>query len=202
MKRVMYVPILLASVLAALPSVASAQTPAAATKAPPAKPAAATPAAAKTEAAAPAQPLTVLSIEQTLYLVRSTLMTLNDANRSGNYSVLRDLAAPDLQARHSAAELATSLAQLRQIDLAPVAITAPQMSAPPGIDANKMLRLVGSIPADPLPITFDLTYQGVNGQWRLFGLAVATPQPAAQRPAPTPAPAAAPAPAGAKAVKK
>ena len=36
-----------------------------------------------------------VSIEQTLYLIRATLLTLNDANRSGNYSVLRDLAAPD-----------------------------------------------------------------------------------------------------------
>ena len=36
-------------------------------------------------------------IEQAIYLIRSTLLTLNDANRSGNYTVLRDLA--DLQAR-------------------------------------------------------------------------------------------------------
>ena len=45
-----------------------------------------------------------VSVEQALYLIRSTLLTLNDANRSGNYTVLRDLAAPGFQARNSAAD--------------------------------------------------------------------------------------------------
>jgi hypothetical protein len=45
-----------------------------------------------------------VSVEQALYLIRSTLLTLNDANRSGNYTVLRDLATPDFQARNTAAD--------------------------------------------------------------------------------------------------
>ena len=51
--------------------------------------------------AQPAQAMAALpvSLEQALYLIRSTLLRLNDANRSGNYTVLRDLAAPDFQAR-------------------------------------------------------------------------------------------------------
>ena len=55
-----------------------------------------------------------VSIEQALYLVRSTLLTLNDANLSGNYSVLRDLAAPDFQARNTAADLAQTFSDLRR----------------------------------------------------------------------------------------
>jgi flagellar motor protein MotB len=43
------------------------------------------------------QPAMPVSTEQALYLVRSTLLTLNDANQSGNYTVLRDLAAPDFR---------------------------------------------------------------------------------------------------------
>jgi len=46
--------------------------------------------------------------------VRSTLLTLNDANHSGNYTVLHDLAAPDFQAKNSAADLAQSFADLRR----------------------------------------------------------------------------------------
>jgi hypothetical protein len=46
-----------------------------------------------------------VSLEQALYLIRSTLLTLNDANRSGNYTVLRELAAPDFQVKNSAADL-------------------------------------------------------------------------------------------------
>src|SRR5262249_39590129 len=55
-----------------------------------------------------------VSIEQALYLVRSTLLTLNDANLSGNYTVLRDLAAPDFQARNTAADLGQTFSDLRR----------------------------------------------------------------------------------------
>src|SRR6516225_8491340 len=59
----------------------------------PSHPATPKPAPAPPRPAAQQQTMPV-SIEQALYLVRSTLLTLNDANLSGNYTVLRDLAAP------------------------------------------------------------------------------------------------------------
>jgi hypothetical protein len=155
------------------------------------KPAPAVP-AAPTTPAAPQQSLPV-SIEQALYLIRSTLLTLNDANRSGNYSVLRDLAAPDFQARNTAADLAISFTDLRRrnFDLFAVALAAPQLTATPALDANRMLRLTGLFPTRPLQIKFDLMFQAVNGQWRLDGIAIATPEApvvqAADKPASPPA---------------
>lgn len=73
-----------------------------------------------------------MSQEQALYLVRSALITLNDANRSGNYTVLRDLAAPGFQARNSAADLAQSFSDLRsrKFDLFAAALLVPQFSSP------------------------------------------------------------------------
>ena len=151
-------------------------------------------------AAAPQQPQLPVSLEQALYLIRSTLLTLNDANRTGNYTVLRDLAAPDFQARNTAADLAQSFTDLRRrnFDLFSVALAAPQLSTPPALDGNGMLRLVGFFPTRPLQINFDLLFANVGGQWRLFGISVATPQVAAQpqqapqAPPPSPAPKAAP----------
>lgn len=136
-----------------------------------------------------------VSVEQAFYLIRSTLLTLNDANRSGNYSVLRDLAAPDFQARNSAADLADSFADLRRrkFDLFAAALIAPELTAAPALDAKGMLRLTGHFPTRPQQIDFDLLFQNVGGQWRLFGIAVATPaaaaqaQPAAQAKVPAPA---------------
>ena len=131
-------------------------------------------------AAAPDKPATAhrpaIAQEQALYLVRSALLTLNDANRSGNYTVLRDLAAPDFQARNSAADLAHSFADLRQrnFDLFAVALIAPEFAAEPAFDANGKLRMTGFFATRPLRIHFDLTFQNVNGQWRLFAVAVAT----------------------------
>jgi len=131
------------------------------------------------------QPALPVSLEQALYLIRSTLLTLNDANRSGNYTVLRDLAAPGLQTQNSAADLAQIFADLRRrkFDLFAVALTAPQLTAAPAVDADRMLRLTGFFPTRPLQIRFDLLYQNVAGQWRLFGISVATPeaQPQAQQ---------------------
>jgi hypothetical protein len=127
-----------------------------------------------------------VSVEQAFYLIRSTLLTLNDANRSGNYSVLRDLAAPDFQARNSAADLADSFADLRRrkFDLFAAALIAPQLTAAPALDNKGMLRLTGNFPTRPQQIDFDLLFQNVGAQWRLFGVAVATPVAAAAQPQP------------------
>jgi hypothetical protein len=125
-----------------------------------------------------------VSLEQALYLIRSTLLSLNDANRTGNYTVLRDLAAPDFQAKNTAADLAQSFSDLRRrnFDLFSVALAAPQLSAAPALDGNGMLRLTGAFPTRPLQINFDLLFQNVGGQWRLFGISVATPQVPPQQP--------------------
>jgi hypothetical protein len=128
-------------------------------------------------AQAPAvQPAPAIGAEQALYLVRSTLLTLNDANRSGNYTVLHDLAAPGFQAKNTAADLAQIFSDLRRrnFDLFAVALLAPQFNAPPALDASGKLRLTGFFPTRPLRISFDLTFQTVGGQWRLFAISVAT----------------------------
>jgi hypothetical protein len=82
---------------------------------------------------APAPPKIVLpvSIEQALVLIRSTLLTLNDANCSGNYTVLRDVASPDFQARNTAADLSQIFSDLRRrnFELYGAALLAPQLTA-------------------------------------------------------------------------
>jgi hypothetical protein len=147
------------------------------------------PAAAPQPSAAAPQPEYQVSVEQTLYLIRSTLLTLNDANRSGNYTVLRDLAAPEFQGRNTAADLAQIFSDLRRrnFDLFAVAVVAPQLTAAPALDAKRMLRVTGYFPTRPLQINFDLTFQAGGGQWRLFGISVATPEAPPQAQAQTPA---------------
>ncbi|WP_049807663.1 hypothetical protein [Bradyrhizobium japonicum] len=133
-------------------------------------------------AAAPVQPSLPVTLEQALYLIRSTLLTLNDANRTGNYTVLRDLAAPDFQARNTAADLGLNFLDLRRrnFDLYGAALLAPQFADAPALDQRGMLRLAGYIPTQPQQIKFNLTFQIVAGQWRLFGIAIATPEASVQ----------------------
>ena len=127
-----------------------------------------------------------------LILVRSALLALDQANKTGNYTVLRDLGAPGFQA-NTAARLSEIFAKQRNdnIDLSGVAVIDPQLSLLPQIEANGMMRMTGFFPSVPSQVNFELIYAPVNGQWRLFGLGVTigqmapTPQEAAS---PTPAP--------------
>jgi hypothetical protein len=149
----------------------------------PSHPAIPKPAPAPAHPAAQQQTMPV-SIEQALYLVRSTLLTLNDANRSGNYTVLRDLAAPDFQARNTAADLGQTFSDLRRrnFDLYGAALLAPQFTVVPALDQSGMLHLAGYIPTRPQQINFDLVFQVVSNQWRLYGISIATPEAAPAQP--------------------
>jgi hypothetical protein len=150
------------------------------------KPAAASPAKnAPAEASKQQQqPAMPVSTEQALYLIRSTLLTLNDANRSGNYTVLRDLAAPDFQGRNTAADLSQIFSDLRRrnFDLYAAALLAPQLTAVPALDQRGYLHLTGFFPTRPQQIDFDLLFQNVANQWRAFGISISTPEaPSASR---------------------
>lgn len=108
-----------------------------------------------------------------LILVRTTLLALDDANKTGNYTVLRDLGAPGFQA-NTAARLGEIFASLRKkhVDLSGVAALDPQLTALPRIEPNGMMSIVGFFPSAPKQINFELLFQAVNKHWRLFGLSV------------------------------
>jgi hypothetical protein len=120
-----------------------------------------------------------------LILVRSTLIALDQANKTGNYTVLRDLGAPAFQV-NSAARLGEIFAGLRHdaLDLSGVAALDPQLTLLPQIDAEGMMRMTGFFPSAPAQINFDLVYAPVNGQWRLFAITVGLGQTAPAPPAP------------------
>src|SRR5262249_10927317 len=130
---------------------------------------------------APEKPAPVSS-GQALYLVRSTLLALNDANRTNNYTVLRDLAAPAFQARNTPADLSRAFTDLRsrKFDLFAVGLLDAHFIAPALVDANGRVRLTGFFPTVPLQIDFDLTFEAMDGQWRLLAISVATPAPKVQ----------------------
>jgi len=116
-------------------------------------------------------------------LIRTTLIALSQANLTGNYTVLRDLGSPSFQSVNSAARLTEAFADLRhrQLDFAPILFFSPKLVREPALDEAGRLRLRGFIETRPEQINFDMLFENVGGDWRLFGLAVQM-QPA---PAPT-----------------
>ena len=143
---------------------------------------------------APPQPqasarLPVPPAEKLVLLIRLSLLTLNDAMQTGNYTVLRDRAGPSFQRNNTAASLARAFAKLEAqgIDLGAVAIMTPQLSAAEVVGPEQRLHVGGHFGADGAQMNFDLTFEPADGHWRLFGLSVspapASPQPVAQKPA-------------------
>ncbi len=128
-----------------------------------------------------------------LILIRSTLLALDQANKTGNYTVLRDLGAPGFQATNNPARLGDIFANLRRerIDLAGVAVLEPQLTVLPEIESNGMMRMAGFFPSVPAQVKFELLYAPVDGQWRLFGVSVGLVGSGPAAPAPAPSPAAA-----------
>jgi len=108
-------------------------------------------------------------------LVWSAMAALDQANQTGNYSVLRDLGAPSFQTNNSAATLGGIFQTLRaqQVDLGYTLVVAPSYQFPPAIVQGGLLRVRGAFPLRPAPIAFDLLFQNISGQWRIFGIAVA-----------------------------
>ena len=141
-----------------------------------------------------------------LILIRESLLALDQANKTGNYTVLCDLGSPAFQA-NTASRLSEIFAKQRNdsVDLSGVAVIDPQLTLLPQIEANGLLHMTGFFPSVPTQVNFDLAYAAVNGQWRLFGISVALgrtepvapipPEAADAAHAPKPAPAAKPAPA-------
>jgi hypothetical protein len=161
------------------------------------------PVSAQQKAASPqgapavAAPVVMPQAETIVILIRNALLALNLANQTGNYTVLRDMAAPSFRDANSAARLGQIFQALREqgLDLSPVAIVPPQISEAPTIDAGGLLRLTGYFPTQPLQVNFQLKFQPVSGRWQLFEMTVS----ATAAPLPAPAPGAvAPAPAGGK----
>ena len=114
-------------------------------------------------------------------LVWSAMAALDQANQTGNYSVLRDLGAPSFQTNNSAATLGAIFESLRaqQVDLGYTLVVMPTLEFAPAIVDGGLLRVRGTFPMRPAIVGFDLLFENIAGQWRIFGIAVVPipPQP-------------------------
>jgi hypothetical protein len=126
-----------------------------------------------------------------LILIRETLLALDQANKTGNYTVLRDLGSPAFQA-NTAARLGEIFASQRHdnLDLSGVAVLEPQLSLLPQIEANGLLHMSGVFPSAPEQVNFDVAFAPVNGQWKLFGISVGLAHTGPSAPPAPPPPAA------------
>jgi hypothetical protein len=119
-------------------------------------------------------------------LIWSTMAAVDHANQAGNYSVLRDLAAPGFQVNNDSARLAAIFASLRatRVDLSNTLLLAPTYTATPRFVEPGILQVRGLFGLRPTAISFELYYQWTGGKWKLFGVSISPLQIAAQQPGP------------------
>ena len=119
---------------------------------------------------------------QLVALIKSTIMALQHANQTGNYSVLRDLGTPVFRERFDQAQLTAIFSSLRSrgVNLTPVLFLAPNLTKQPEMTQGNELHLVGNFPTQPLQIQYEMLFLEIDGVWRLNGFSVdAIPQQAA-----------------------
>lgn len=126
-------------------------------------------------------------------LIWGTIAAVDNANQSGNYSVLRDLSATGFQINNNPARLSEIFAGLRTstIDLSNALLVAPTYTAPPQMVQPDVLYLRGYFGIRPTSVEFELYYQWMAGKWRLYGVSIVPLQVAGvsqsqNRPAPAP----------------
>jgi hypothetical protein len=117
---------------------------------------------------------------ETSRLVWTTLIAVDQANQTGNYSVLRDLGAPGFRQANDAARLAAIFANVReqQLGLGRVVLSAPVYDEPSKVLESGLYRVKGGFPGRPVGVSFEMLFQHAEGAWRLFGIRVG-PLPAA-----------------------
>ena len=122
---------------------------------------------------------TAATNEAQVFLARATLMTLHDANRTGNYGVFRALAAPGFQASNSTEALAQIFSGLRRenVDLSVAAIAPPAWDTGRDISTDQLYRISGSFVTGRHAVRVALAYTAVEENWRLLEISV-TAEPA------------------------
>ena len=121
-------------------------------------------------------------------LLWSTILAVDHANRSGNYSVLRDLGAQGFQINNNAAQLAQVFAGIRaqRIDLSNALLVPPTYAEAPRQVQADIIQVKGMFQLRPTSIYFDVYYRWEEGRWKLFGIDIQPLEMVSAMPGPQP----------------
>jgi hypothetical protein len=108
-------------------------------------------------------------------LIKSSLLTLNDANLTGNYAVLHDKLSKPFRDQFSADKLKNIFKDFadKHIDIAVVAAKPVTPGGAEKIDEDGVLKLEGTIVvSDTRTVSYNLKFIPSEGEWKLVGLDV------------------------------
>lgn len=115
-------------------------------------------------------------------LLWTSMVALDNANRTDNYGVLHALGSDDFKRRHSPESLRATFAALRsrRIDIGRALLIDPTYFLNPGFDSEGHLRLRGAFEFRSDQIWFDILFQPTSAGWRIHALSIlqVKPEPA------------------------
>ena len=151
---------------------------------------AAAPALMPSPSAVAQEPAPAVEESYAVALVRDVLTAVNHGNWTGNYTVLRDYAAPDFSAVNDPTRLAGLFLQLRaeRLDLLPVLVSDPVLLRTDLADQQTQMRLTGYFPLQPQHVSFDLAFERQGSRWLLMAVSVGAFEPITPGEAPPPQP--------------
>ncbi|MCL4672408.1 MAG: hypothetical protein KJZ64_05615 [Sphingomonadaceae bacterium] len=117
-------------------------------------------------------------------LIWSTFAAVDHANRSGNYSVLRDISSQGFQIANNAARLSEIFAGLRnaQLELSNAFLVPPTYLEAPRLVREDLFQVTGIFQLRPISLGFDFTYQWEQGQWKIYSISISPVEMVPQAP--------------------
>jgi hypothetical protein len=112
--------------------------------------------------------------------VKYTIIAVDQANQTGNYTVLHALGSPAFK-KTPPADLFKSFEGMRKnnLDLSSVLLYKPRLSSKPEL-VNGVLRATGYFPTEPLKVNFDIVWVVSRGHLLLHGLVIKPSKDVAQ----------------------
>ena len=112
-------------------------------------------------------------------LVKTTLLTFNDANVTGNYAVFHTKLSKPFREQFPVERLARRFQEFnkKHVDFDIVAALKPSYDPAPKVDDDGKLLVKGYFPTEPLQVHFNLEFIPSDGEWKLISINVKVGDP-------------------------
>jgi hypothetical protein len=112
-------------------------------------------------------------------LVKTTLLTFNDANVTGNYEVFHAKLSKPFREQFPVERLARRFQEFnkKHVDFDIVAALKPSYDPAPKVDDDGKLLVKGYFPTEPLQVHFNLEFIPSDGEWKLISINVKVGDP-------------------------
>lgn len=107
-------------------------------------------------------------------LVKNSLLSLNDANVTGNYSVLHAKLSKPFREQFPPEKLKATFKEFNRnnADFDIIAAMLPAYDPRPAVDEDGKLVVKGSFPTEPSRLLFELEFIPSDGEWKLIRIHV------------------------------